>query len=112
MSSLPSARSHPGAVEEKEFCSCRTTPEGRLEPADEPTSAQQLVHRDATRMAHPPARSGLRVSIAALGGGVCFAGAPEQPRCLDRGGDKWHFETARGNEHETQIADLRHLEFL
>jgi hypothetical protein len=72
------------ALSGRRSSSCRTTPEGRLEPADEPTSAQKLIQRHGTRTAHPPAPRGPRVSIAALIGALCFAGAPQQPRCLRR----------------------------
>jgi hypothetical protein len=69
----PGGRPLSGAVWKMERCSCCTTPEGRFEPADEMTSAQKLLHRHTTWMAHPPAPRAPGVSIAVLIGGACFA---------------------------------------
>jgi hypothetical protein len=56
-----------------ECCSFCITSEGRFEPADEPTSAQKLLHWHTTWMAHHPAPRALGVSIAVLIGGAYFA---------------------------------------
>jgi len=64
--------------------SCPTANEGRLEPTDQATSAQQLPYRNGTRMANHRITPGARRFVAVLPGGVSVTSALHQSRCLCR----------------------------
>jgi len=64
--------------------SCPTANEGRLEPTNQPTSAQQLPCRNGTRKANHWITPGARRHVAVLPGGVSVTSALHQSRCLSR----------------------------